>query len=288
MFSWIGASVMCWKGTDPLRLSLDFYLINYKKGLELEEKLEALTKLTALAEIKANNNDIMGKISVAVHGGYSADALSDNQSMFNNKGYVRSQRLANPNNNQIIGFMNGLLDGADKLGNNSGLVRIPQEGAPRGVITVQIGKKVAITEFSKYLKLFAFEVENWDGRRETKPRTFLQNVGSLIRHELFSEDFLIDRLLEDMKVYEKLVDVLIIADARFPKEINKIKNESNATSIRIINSFNDYELKGNENKHETENSLEGYDKFDFVINNETFEQLENDMINIVKKVEENE
>lgn len=151
-----------------------------------------------------------------------------------------------------------------------------------------IGKKVAITEFSKYLKLFAFEVENWDGRRETKPRTFLQNVGSLIRHELFSEDFLIDRLLEDMKVYEKLVDVLIIADARFPKEINKIKNESNATSIRIINSFNDYELKGNENKHETENSLEGYDKFDFVINNETFEQLENDMINIVKKVEENE
>ena len=31
LFSWISSSVMCWKGTSPLSLAIDFYLINYKK-----------------------------------------------------------------------------------------------------------------------------------------------------------------------------------------------------------------------------------------------------------------
>ena len=151
-----------------------------------------------------------------------------------------------------------------------------------------IGKKVAITEIAKYLKLFAYEIENWDGARETKPRVFLQELGSLVRHELFDENFFINRLLEDIKIYEKFVDILIIADARFPLEIESIKANTNAVSIEIINNFSEYELKGETTKHETEVSLDNYDKYDFVVNNETFEKLENDLINIVKKVENNE
>lgn len=148
-----------------------------------------------------------------------------------------------------------------------------------------LGKTVAITEISKYLKLFAYEVKGWDGRRETKPRAFLQEVGSSIRHELYNEDFLINRLLEDLKVYEKFVDVLIIADVRFPREVELIKEKCDATSIRVLNEFNDYELKGSEKLHETETSLESYDKFDYVLHNQTFEKLKEDAENIVKEVE---
>jgi hypothetical protein len=76
--SWIGASAQCWKGTNPLSINLDFYLINYKKGLNLERKLKALTKLTSLT---LDRNSLT---SVFVHGGYKVDPFSTNASRFNN------------------------------------------------------------------------------------------------------------------------------------------------------------------------------------------------------------
>ena len=36
MWTWIGASAMCWKGTSPLTTSVEFYLINYKPGSSSE------------------------------------------------------------------------------------------------------------------------------------------------------------------------------------------------------------------------------------------------------------
>lgn len=148
-----------------------------------------------------------------------------------------------------------------------------------------IGKKCIITEISKYLKLFAYEVKDWDGKRETKPRSFLQEVGSLIRHDIYNEDFLINRFLEDLKVYERFVDVVVVADARLPREIDLIKEKCDAVSIRVLNEFNDYELKGNEKKHETETAIDNYEKFDYILHNQTFEKLKSDSENIVKEVE---
>jgi deoxyadenosine/deoxycytidine kinase len=148
-----------------------------------------------------------------------------------------------------------------------------------------LGKETAITEISKYLKLFAYEIKDWDGKRETKPRSFLQEVGSTIRHEIYSDDFLINRFLEDLKIYERFVDVVIVDDARFPREIELIKEKCNAVSIRVVNEFSDYELQGSLKMHETETSLDNFDKFDYVIHNKTFESLKNDAENIVREVE---
>ena len=150
------------------------------------------------------------------------------------------------------------------------------------------GKTVVITEISKYLKSFAYEVKNWDGERETKPRSFLQETGSLIRHELFNEDFFINRLLEDLKVYERLVDVVAIADARFPNEINKIKEAYDATSINVINNFSQTELTSEQNKHESETALDDFDGYDYTLINTTFEGLEKDVNALVSEVEQSE
>ena len=149
-------------------------------------------------------------------------------------------------------------------------------------------KTVVITEISKYLKSFAYEVKNWDGERETKPRSFLQETGSLIRHELFNEDFFINRLLEDLKVYERLVDVVAIADARFPNEINKIKEAYDATSINVINNFSQTELTSEQNKHESETALDDFDGYDYTLINTTFEGLEKDVNALVSEVEQSE
>lgn len=150
------------------------------------------------------------------------------------------------------------------------------------------GKTVVVTEISKYLKSFAYEIKDWDGERDTKPRSFLQETGSLIRHELFNEDFFINRLLEDMKVYEKLVDVVAIADARFPREIEKIKESYKSTSIKVINNFSESELSSEQNKHESETALDNFDQFDYTLVNTTFEKLEEDIYTLVSEVEKNE
>ena len=75
MFSWINASTMCWKGTSPLNIGVEFYLINYKRdGLGLEAKLKELIKLAAIGKDDGNSNSIF----VKVHGGYKPDVTSDN------------------------------------------------------------------------------------------------------------------------------------------------------------------------------------------------------------------
>ena len=80
MFSWINASTMCWKGTAPLSIGIEFYLINYKKGLTLESDLRAFVKLASL--YKDPDATVGENFKVLVHGGYAADILHGNKKLF--------------------------------------------------------------------------------------------------------------------------------------------------------------------------------------------------------------
>lgn len=80
MWSWIGASTMCWKGTSPLSLGAEFYLINYSKDQNLEKQLKVLIKFAALHK---TGSDSLAKVTV--HGGYAADILTNNKSFFNSE-----------------------------------------------------------------------------------------------------------------------------------------------------------------------------------------------------------
>lgn len=83
MFSWISASTMCWKGTAPLNIGIDFYLINYKKsGLNLEEKLRTFVKLASLH--KDPDATVGSDFKVLAHGGYAADIFKGNSKLFDN------------------------------------------------------------------------------------------------------------------------------------------------------------------------------------------------------------
>ena len=146
------------------------------------------------------------------------------------------------------------------------------------------GKKACITEVSKYLKTFAKEILEWDGTPENKPRTFLQESGYTIRHDIFDGEFLINRTLEDALVYERYVDALIISDIRLPKEVEIFKEKLNAVSIKVINEFSNNNLTDEEKKHETEVALDNYDKFDYIIVNDSIDNLKNE----IKKKEEKE
>lgn len=148
------------------------------------------------------------------------------------------------------------------------------------------GQKTVITEFSKYLKVFAKEMTDWDGLCEPKPRKFLQDMGSFIRKNLHMPSLFIDRMKEDIKIYEKFFDNIVISDVRFPNELEEIKKcYKEVYTFFIINEHGNYDLTIEESKHETEHAFDEYNEFDYMIVNDEKEILEQKMKEILEEID---
>ena len=85
--------------------------------------------------------------------------------------------------------------------------------------------KTIITSFSKYIKLFALELTDWDGRDFDKPRQFLQEMGDKLR--AIDEDFLTEE------------ELLIVMRARNHKNNSHPRNTDiitykNATGLEAL------------------------------------------------------
>jgi len=151
---------------------------------------------------------------------------------------------------------------------------------------LSIGKKPIITEFSKYIKMYAKEIINWDGTNP-KPRKFLQDLGVTIRENMDMPLFFINRMIEDIKIYELYFDVVIISDVRLPIEIEEIKKAyKKVYSMYIINQFAPSKLSLEEQLHITETALENYSNFDITITNDNINVLDNRVIEFVESSEE--
>ena len=145
-------------------------------------------------------------------------------------------------------------------------------------------KNTVITNFSKYIKLFALEFSDWDGRDITKPRTFLQNMGDKLR--AIDENFLTNRMLEDFKVYESNFDYVIISDVRLVHELEYIKNNSkyDVITMRVNANNSSKNLTLEQKKHHTETELDYYDKFDYIIENNFDDTLEEKVKKIIERM----
>lgn len=126
MWSWIGASVMCWKGTDPVKTTVEFYLINYKRNLGLEEKLRDLNYLTSLYDEGHN-------AAVIVHGGYKARVLETNKSFFNNGLPKRDKGVSSED------YLSGALEDYSLSKGDENWTNMEE-----GTIAVQFGNKLAL------------------------------------------------------------------------------------------------------------------------------------------------
>lgn len=147
------------------------------------------------------------------------------------------------------------------------------------MIVKNINKKSIKVSYAFYLKEYAKNICNWDGSDKTKPRAFLQTLGDKIKKDI-DPKFLINRIIEDIKVYSAFFDVIIITDARFKDEIDDIRNNfNNTTVIRIKREYNN-------DTHISETDLDNYSNYDYVIdNNGTLDELENKIKKIISEVE---
>ena len=144
-------------------------------------------------------------------------------------------------------------------------------------------KETVITEYSKYIKMFAKELTNWDGTNANKPRKFLQDFGSYVRYDMGEPKFFVRRMLEDIEIYDNYVDAVVISDVRYPIEIEEIKKEyPNAISIYVINQFGQSKLSIEEQMHSSELALEDYPNFDYTIANDNEKTLRDKVFKILE------
>lgn len=137
------------------------------------------------------------------------------------------------------------------------------------------GKEVIVTQLSKYIKYYAREMTGWDLSEESKPREFLQQLGtSVIRQQLQKEDLFIKRMIDDLEIFSYFYDAIIISDVRFKKEINDLKVVFPNIKVIHINRPNfDNGLTEEQKNHPSEIDLDDYTGFDSEIINTTFDSL---------------
>jgi len=147
-------------------------------------------------------------------------------------------------------------------------------------------KLVVNLGFTDYIKNYAMKITNWDGRDETKPRELLQIIGTDIVRNQINQDFFIDRLCEDIRVYKYFFDVIIISGARFPNELDTPKKLfKNVKVIKVERPNFINELTDKQKKHITEHALDDYNNYDYtIINDGNLEQLEANVKQMIEEV----
>ena len=144
--------------------------------------------------------------------------------------------------------------------------------------------KTVVTNLSKYIKIFALEMTEWDGDDHNKPRTFLQHMGDKLRE--IDKNFLTKRLLEDTEIYKQYYDNIVVCDIRLKEEIEYIKNNTNNEVITILvksNRLND-KLTDEEHNHKTENEFLEYDKYDYIVENNYDDNFKKEIDKIIERV----
>lgn len=129
---------------------------------------------------------------------------------------------------------------------------------------------------------------SWNGDMRNKPREFLQEMGiEVIRNKLNKKTFLVDRLCEDIDILKHYFSVFIITDGRLIDEFNILKERFKDIKIIYIKRDNyNNQLTEKERNHITETEVEKYDKYDYIIENTTKDNLYKEIDKIIERESE--
>lgn len=152
-------------------------------------------------------------------------------------------------------------------------------------IATEKGLKHINLKFASYIRMYVKEISDWDGNEENKPRELLQQIGTeLVKHKI-DENMFVNRIIEDIKVYSHFFDIITVSDVRYPEEIEIPKEKfNNVVSIYVKRDNFDNMLRESEKNHLSETSLDNYNNFDYILeNNASIHALENDVRNKLEK-----
>jgi len=86
-----------------------------------------------------------------------------------------------------------------------------------------LGKKVLIIHYADYLKYICKQYFGWDGNKDEKGRTILQQIGTE-KVRTRNLNFWVELIEMFIDVFDDDFDYFLIPDTRFPNEINYLKD----------------------------------------------------------------
>lgn len=120
------------------------------------------------------------------------------------------------------------------------------------------GKRVAVVHYADLLKDMAKKLYQWDGEKDVKGRTLLQQVGTNCRKT--DKDFFVKHLVSLINTLRFDFDVVLIPDTRYKNEIQGMANvygpNHYAVRVKRLNFEND--LTAEQKNHASETDLDTY------------------------------
>ena len=149
------------------------------------------------------------------------------------------------------------------------------------------GYKPCVMHITEPLYSFARNYFEWDDRKDEKPREFLQKMGiEIIRDKMGKKEFLLNRLYEDIDILSNFFDCFIISDARLVHEFEDIKQHyRDVVTIKIERDHYDSSLSQEEEKHITEQEVDLYESYDYIIHNHSLASLKTAALEVVRNEE---
>lgn len=133
---------------------------------------------------------------------------------------------------------------------------------------------------------YASRYFEWDEKSDEKPREFLQQMGiEIIKEKLGKKEFLLNRLYEDIEILSNFFNTFIITDARLVEEFEKIKEKYGDVVTIKIERKHDNTLSESQKNHITENDLNNYKNFDYIIENKNVDDLRKLAVEIIRDEE---
>ena len=121
------------------------------------------------------------------------------------------------------------------------------------------GKRVLVTHYADLLKYICKTFFGWDGQKDEKGRTLLQQVGT---EGIRSQDpnYWVAFVADMLYFFEDQWDYVLIPDTRFPNEIDYVKNFESP-------------LTEEQQKHPSETALDEYEADVMLYNDSTLDNL---------------
>ena len=153
----------------------------------------------------------------------------------------------------------------------------------------EIPLNVTSTGFADDLKKVATSIFNWDGRKDSKGRKLLQQIGLIGRE--YNKNIWVEKLLGDLDSASIFFpDITIIDDWRFLNEADYF--EEGLYDVFKINVVSDIRggLRGELGDDISETELDNYTEYDYIVKNnfKTLEELKKECEKLVEiLIEEN-
>ena len=135
------------------------------------------------------------------------------------------------------------------------------------------GESALITHNADLLKFICKQYFSWDGQKNEKGRGTLQYVGTdVVRKQ--RPDFWVDFIIDVLKLFDKEWDWVIIPDARFPNEIDRLREEGFKVShLRVERPAYNSNLTKEQQAHPSETALDDVIPDELIVNDGSIDDL---------------